>query len=101
MKSYNALMTIGLLFSLTACDAVSDASKYLKQTKHYPDEVRLNFINSCSSAGESIKNCQCKLEVVESELSVEEFAAEEVIMVSTGLSDVLTKVLAKAQLSCL
>ena len=42
-------------------------------SKKYPDEVRRNFLETCTQSGGSQKQCDCALEKLEGKFSLQQF----------------------------
>jgi hypothetical protein len=60
------LAGLGAAFVLLAASCGGGGDKF-------PDEVRRNFMNSCTSSGGTNEQCACSLEAFEKKYSVEEF----------------------------
>jgi hypothetical protein len=55
--------------------------------RDYPAEVRSNFLESCTASENTTESqCRCGLELIEDELTLEEYIAAEQEAVNTGLA---------------
>ena len=69
MTARIATLLFALLLVLSACSP--------KETDEYPEQVRENFVTSCSAGGAPEETCACMFDEIEETIPFEEYAELE------------------------
>jgi hypothetical protein len=65
MRRIATCLIAALVVVSVACDG--------GDSKKYPDEVRKNFLDTCTTSGANEKQCRCALEKLEGKFSLQQF----------------------------